>query len=57
MVLLNINILNMYGHGANWDRQPTDLCGYVSHIKEKIYSKYIMTTGIIQYKTQPQTRL
>ena len=35
------NILNMYGHGADWDRQQTDLSGFNSHIKEKIYSKYI----------------
>ena len=35
------NILNMYGHGANWDRQQTDLSGYISHIKENMYSKCI----------------
>ena len=35
------NILNMYCHGADWDRQQTDLSGFISHIKEKIYSTYI----------------
>ena len=36
-------ILRMYGHSADWERQLTDLSGYISHTKENIYieSKYI----------------
>ena len=37
------NALQLLGvsRACDWHRQQTDMCGYIGHIKEQIFSKYI----------------